>query len=150
MSNMDGTKNFMQCYKGVFLVSLVYIVYLSGNIHCLPNWKCSLQHHSHYHAAAGRLGLNTRLILINVKRITYRLFNSLHTGPRSAVGNVSCNRCESDSRSRGRKFDPGSVHETFVDIDHEIISRVILLPFAESFKKGCCQLQSKVCAQSTS
>ena len=38
---------------------------------------------------------------------------------------------------------------TFVEIDHEIISKVILLPSAESFKKGCCQLQAKVCAQST-
>ena len=36
---------------------------------------------------------------------------------------------------------------TFVEIDHEIISTVILLPSAESFKKGCCQLQAKVCAQ---
>ena len=31
------------------------------------------------------------------------------TGPRSAVGNVSGNRCESDCRSRGREFDPGPV-----------------------------------------
>ena len=38
---------------------------------------------------------------------------------------------------------------TFVEIDHEIISMVILLPSAESFKKGCCQLQVKVCARST-
>ena len=38
---------------------------------------------------------------------------------------------------------------TFVEIDHEIVSTVILLPSAESFKKGCCQLQAKVCAQST-
>ena len=38
---------------------------------------------------------------------------------------------------------------TFVEIDHEIISTVILLPSAESFKTGCCQLQAKVCAQST-
>ena len=38
---------------------------------------------------------------------------------------------------------------TFVEIDHEIISMVILLSSAESFKKGCCQLQAKVCAQST-
>ena len=38
---------------------------------------------------------------------------------------------------------------TFVEIDHEIISTVILLPSAESFKKGCCQLQAKVCSQST-
>ena len=35
---------------------------------------------------------------------------------------------------------------TFVEIDHEIISTVILLPSAISFKKGCCQLQAKVCA----
>ena len=31
------------------------------------------------------------------------------TGPRSAVGNVSGNRCESDCRYRGREFDPGPV-----------------------------------------
>ena len=35
---------------------------------------------------------------------------------------------------------------TFVEIDYEIISMVILLPFAEAFKKDCCQLQAKVCA----
>ena len=28
---------------------------------------------------------------------------------------------------------------TFVEIDNEIISTVILLPSAELFKKGCCQ-----------
>ena len=38
---------------------------------------------------------------------------------------------------------------TFVEIDHEIISTVILLPSAEPFKKGCFQLQAKVFAQST-
>ena len=38
---------------------------------------------------------------------------------------------------------------TFVEIDHEIISTVILLPSADSFKEGCCQLQAKVCAQIT-
>ena len=38
---------------------------------------------------------------------------------------------------------------TFVEIDHEIISTVILLPSAESFKMGCCQLQAKVCSGST-
>ena len=42
---------------------------------------------------------------------------------------------------------PGPVH-TFGEIDHEIISTVILLPSADSFKKGC-QLQAEVCAQST-
>ena len=38
---------------------------------------------------------------------------------------------------------------TFTEIDREIISTVILLPSAESFKKGCCQLQVKVFARST-
>ena len=32
---------------------------------------------------------------------------------------------------------------TYVEIDHEIISTVILLPSTESFKKGCCELQAK-------
>ena len=38
---------------------------------------------------------------------------------------------------------------TFVEIDHETISTVFLLPSADSFKKGCCQLQAKVCARIT-
>ena len=40
-------------------------------------------------------------------------------------------------------------YHTFVEIDHEIFSKVILLPSADLFKKGCCQLQAKVCAQIT-
>ena len=43
---------------------------------------------------------------------------------------------------------PAQYH-TFVEIDHEIISTVILLPSADLFKKGCCQLQAKVYAQIT-
>ena len=35
---------------------------------------------------------------------------------------------------------------TFVEIDHMIIS-TLLIPSAESFKKGCCQLQANVCAR---
>ena len=38
---------------------------------------------------------------------------------------------------------------TFVEIDQEIFSTVILLPSAESFMKGCCQLQAKVCSRNT-
>ena len=43
---------------------------------------------------------------------------------------------------------------TFVEIDYEIISTVILLSSADLFtadlfKKGCCQLQAKVCARIT-
>ena len=37
---------------------------------------------------------------------------------------------------------------TFVEIDHELISTVILLPSADLFKTGC-QLQAKVCARIT-
>ena len=40
-------------------------------------------------------------------------------------------------------------YHTFVEIDHEIIAIVVLLPSAESFKKACCQLQAKVCARRT-
>ena len=45
------------------------------------------------------------------------------------------------------EFDPGRV--PYFRGDYEIISTVILLPSAESFKKDCCQLQAKVFAQST-
>ena len=65
--------------------------------------------------------------------------------PGHVAGNVSGNRCESDCRSRSSIT---ARSHTFVEIDHEIISTVILLPSPESFKK-CCQLQAKVCAQST-
>ena len=70
------------------------------------------------------------------------------TGPRSAVG-------ECLATDVSLNADPGVVSSiparshTFVEIDHEIISTVILLPSAESFKKGCCQLQAKVCARNT-
>ena len=51
--------------------------------------------------------------------------------------------------------DPGVVSSipvrshTFVEIDHEMISTVILLPSVDLIKKGCCQLQAKVCAPVT-
>ena len=38
---------------------------------------------------------------------------------------------------------PAQSH-TFVENDHEIISRVTLLSSSESLKKDCCQLQAKV------
>ena len=37
----------------------------------------------------------------------------------------------------------------FMGIDHKIISTIIHLPYADSCKKGCCQLQAKVCERST-
>ena len=71
-----------------------------------------------------------------------------NTGPRSAVGNASGNRCSLTADPGVACSNPARSH-TFEEIDHEIISTVILLPSAELFKKGCCQLQGKVCAQST-
>ena len=68
--------------------------------------------------------------------------------PRSLVGNVSGNRCKSAADPRVASSIPAQCH-TFMQINHEIISIVILLLSAESFKKGCCQLQAKVCARST-
>ena len=67
---------------------------------------------------------------------------------KSAVGNVSDYRFASDCRSRGHMFDPGPVPYCH-KIDHEFISKVILLPSADLLKKGCCQLQVKVCARIT-
>ena len=66
----------------------------------------------------------------------------------SAVGNMSGYRCVSDCKPGVVSSIPARSH-TLVEIDHEIISTVILLPSAESYKKGCCQLQAKVCAWST-
>ena len=82
---------------------------------------------------------------------------------------VCCNRTKQDAQTRGcvaqsvtclatdacLTADPGVAssiparYHTFMEIDHEIISTVILLPSADLFKKGCCQLQAKVCAQIT-
>ena len=67
---------------------------------------------------------------------------------KSAVGNVSNYRLASDCRSRGHMFDPGQVPYC-PKIDHEFISKVILLPSADLSKKGYCQLQAKVCARIT-
>ena len=39
----------------------------------------------------------------------FNFHGSQHTGPRSAVRNVSGYRCVSDCNSRGRQFDPGPV-----------------------------------------
>ena len=60
--------------------------------------------------------------------------NQLHR-PGSAVGNVSGNSLAADSGVAG-SIPARSL--TFLEIDYEIISTVILLPSAESFKKDCC------------
>ena len=73
------------------------------------------------------------------------------TGPHSTVSY----KCMCLATDVSLTADPGVAsliptrYHTFLVIDHEIISTVILLPTAESLKKSCCQLQVKVCAQST-
>ena len=65
-------------------------------------------------------------------------------GPRSAVGNVSDYRCLFDCRiaDLGVASSIPARSHTFVEIDQEIISTVILLSSADLFKKCCCQLES--------
>ena len=79
------------------------------------------------------------------------VFNPLNSGgPGRVAQSVTCLATDACLTA-----DPGVAssilarYHTFVEIDHEIISMVILLPSADLFKKGCCQLQAKVCAQIT-
>ena len=64
-------------------------------------------------------------------------------GPCSAVGNVA-QLVTCLATDVCLTVDPGVASlilvrsHTFVEIDHEMISTVILLPSADSFKKGCC------------
>ena len=67
----------------------------------------------------------------------------------SAVGNVSGYKCVSDCRSRGREFDPGPVPYFRGEIKVRNNFYGHSPPSADLFKRGCCQLQAKVCAQIT-
>ena len=86
--------------------------------------------------------IKTNLILINFKRY--------FSHPGRVAQSVTCLATDACLTA-----DPGVASSipvrshTFVEIDHEIISTVILLPSADLFKKGCCQLQAKVCARIT-
>ena len=51
-------------------------------------------------------------------------------------------RCESDCRSRGHKFDTARSN-TFVEIDHEIVSSVILLRLAQIIQEGLFSVTSE-------
>ena len=74
----------------------------------------------------------------------------IHCPPGSIAQSVMCLATDASLTA-----DPGVASSiparshTFVEIDYEIISTVILLPVAELFKKDCSQLQAKVCARST-
>ena len=81
---------------------------------------------------------------------TTMLYHSFQKTPGRIAQSVTC-----PSTDAHLTTDPGVTSailawsNTFVEIDHEIISMIILLPSADSFKKGCCQLQAKVFAQIT-
>ena len=91
-------------------------------------------------------------VIVVLPDATHLLFNSLQTinKPGRVAQSVTCLATDACLTA-----DPGVAssiparYHTFVEIDHEIISTVILLPSADLFKKGCCQLQAKVCAQIT-
>ena len=68
------------------------------------NWVSVLLSSEMYYLSIGQ-GL-TLSPMENYQVFLYFIF---FTGPRSAVGNLSGNRCKSDCRSRGREFDPGPV-----------------------------------------
>ena len=84
--------------------------------------------------------------LAHVKMLTFTTYKL----PGHVAQSVTC--LTTDARLTA---DPGVASSilarssTFVEIDHEIISTVIFLPSADSFKKGCCQLQAKICGRIT-
>ena len=78
------------------------------------------------------------------------MYCELHSSPGRVAQSVTCLATDACLTAGSGVASSIAVRShTFMDIDHEIISTVILLPFAVSFKKGCCQLQAKVCARIT-
>ena len=78
----------------------------------------------------------------------YSLLTSKKKKPGRVAQSVTC--LATDACLTADPGVPSSIpawSHTYVEIDHEIISTVILHPSADSFKKGCCHLQAKVCAQ---
>ena len=81
---------------------------------------------------------------------TDKVMSLLHTFKYGDYSDITCLATDASlTADQGVASSIPAGSHTFVEIDHEIISTVILLPSAESFKKGCCQLQAKVCARST-
>ena len=78
------------------------------------------------------------------------LYRSVYLIPGREVQSVTCLATDAylTAGPGVAKSIPAWSH-TFLEIDHEIISIVILVPSAELMKKGCCQLQVKIFAQST-
>ena len=81
------------------------------------------------------------IIIINILKMAIEQIKGLNQCrvPGSVAQSLTCLMCVwlqiKGSRVQSR---PGPILSMFVEIDHDIISRVILLPSANSFKKGCC------------
>ena len=96
------------------------------------------------------VGILTFISMINTRSERLKARNFYICQPGRVAQSVTCLAIDMKLTA-----DPGvtslipALSHTFLEIDHEIISLVILLPSAESFMKGCCQLQAKVCAQIT-
>ena len=94
--------------------------------------------------------INSLNLLVCVGLLTFSVFNTKWTMPGRVAQSVTCLATDACLTA-----DPGVASSipvrshTFVEIDHEMISTVILLPSADSLKKGCCHLQAKVCARIT-
>ena len=76
-------------------------------------------------------------------------FKATYESPGGVAQSVTWSDCRyvSDCRIRGREFDPGPV--PYLDGDWSSNNFYCHSPFFRWFKKGCCQLQAKVCARST-
>ena len=89
------------------------------------------------------IGQNTRFLYL-LQKSFFLHFDSFNTLSGRVAQSVTCLATDVCLTA-----DPGVASliparsHTFVEIDHEIISTVILLPSTESLKKGCCQLGAK-------
>ena len=86
---------------------------------------------------------------ISFLRANIEDFDQIELIPGLLVQSVTCLTSDASlTADPGVAISIAAWSHTFMEIDHEIISMVILLPSAESFKKDCCQLQAKVCVRS--
>ena len=102
------------------------------------------------HFGENFMKISTKIAKLQIHENLHKNVNEIIFLPSRVAKSVTCLATDACLTS-----DPGVASSipvrshTFVEIDHEMISTVILLPSADSFKKGCCQLQVKVCARIT-
>ena len=102
-SREGGGQNHSQ--PSVYLSFGFSAVYLVTNI----KWRTKGRNHKPYCWLYDPLTLKMYYFARQLCPVIPSRISTTITGPRSAVGNVSGNRCESKCRFRGREFDPGPV-----------------------------------------